>query len=99
MEFLERIEKDRNSRVVTGKSELLEPGELLVRDAAGAAARERLRTTVPGMEDYTGAPRSLAFSLATAEKLIDFKPIDVVDRISPRAILYIAAERGHHLPL
>ena len=98
MEFLERIEKDRNSRVVTGKSELLEPGELLVRDAAGAAARERLRTTVPGMEDYTGAPRSLAFSLATAEKLIDFKPIDVVDRISPRAILYIAAERDTICP-
>lgn len=98
VEFLERIENDRSSRVVTGKSELLEPGELLVRDAAGVAARERLRATVPEMEDYVGAPPSLAFSLSTAEKLIDFHPIDVVDRISPRAMLYIAAQRDTICP-
>jgi len=40
------------------------------------------------MENYT----STDYSLATAEKLIEFRPMDVVERISPRAIMYIAAE-------
>lgn len=43
---------------------------------------------IPGMENY----QSTDYSLATAEKLLEFKPIDVVERISPRAIMYIAAE-------
>jgi fermentation-respiration switch protein FrsA (DUF1100 family) len=43
---------------------------------------------IPEMENY----KSTSYSLATAEKLLDFKPISVVERISPRAIMYIAAE-------
>ena len=36
--------------------------------------------------------RDSFYSLATAEKLLDFKPISVVAGIAPRAIMYIAAE-------
>ena len=32
------------------------------------------------------------YSLATAEKLLACKPVDAVERISPRAIMFIAAE-------
>ena len=32
------------------------------------------------------------YSLATAEKLLEFKPVEVVEQISPRAIMFIAAE-------
>jgi len=55
---------------------------------ATAAARQKVMDQIPEMESY----KSTDYSLATAEKLLEFSPIDVVDRISPRAILYIAAE-------
>ena len=51
-------------------------------------------SNIPGMANYAGTP----YSLATAEKLLEFSPADVVDCISPRAILYIAAERDTTTP-
>ena len=88
LELLRGIQQDRQSRVLTGKSELLAPGEILVGDPSAAEKRQEVIGKVPGMANA----KSTAYSLATAEKLLEFKPIDVVDRISPRAILYIAAE-------
>ena len=88
LQFLDRIEQDKKSRVVTGKSEVLPLGEILTGDPATAEARERIRVTVPGMED----PKGVSYSLASVEKLLEFNPVDVVDRISPRAMLYIVAE-------
>jgi pimeloyl-ACP methyl ester carboxylesterase len=87
--LLDRIDRDGKSRVLTGKSELMAPGEILVGDPSSAKERERLIGEIPGMEGF----KSTAYSLATAAKLREFKPVDVVDRISPRAMLYIAAER------
>ena len=60
----------------------------MVGDPATSAARQKVMDQIPEMENYI----STDYSLATAEKLLEFKPIDVVDRISPRAIMYIAAE-------
>ena len=95
LELLDRIDKDRRSRVATGKSELLQPGEILVGDPSSQPAREKLIKNIPRMESYSGT----VYSLATAEKILEFKPMDVVDRISPRAILYIAAERDTITPV
>ena len=95
LELLSRIEQDRKSRVLTGKSELLAPGEILVADPAAAEKRQAVIAKIPGMEE----PKGTEYSLATAEKLLEFKPIDVVDRISPRAILYIAAELDTTTPV
>ena len=95
LKVLDDIAEDRKSRVLTGKSRLLEPGEILVGgDPAAEAARDELRSKIPGMENFKGTP----YSLATAEKLLEFKPMDVVDRISPRAILYIVAEKDTVTP-
>jgi dipeptidyl aminopeptidase/acylaminoacyl peptidase len=88
LDLLKRIERDRKSRVLTGKSELLTAGEILMADPATAAEREEVVSNIPRMEEY----QSTAYSLATAEMLLKFKPADVVDRIAPRAILYVAAE-------
>lgn len=88
LHFLDRIEQDKRSRVVTGKSEVVPLGEIMPGDPATAEARERVRVNVPGMEE----PKGVSYSLASVEKLLEFNPIDVVHRISPRAMLYIVAE-------
>ena len=94
LDLLQRIEDDRKSRVNTGKSELMGPGAILVGDPSTAAAREEVMSRIPGMESY----KSTDYSLATAEQLLRFKPVEAVDRISPRAILYIAAEQDAVTP-
>ena len=94
LDLLKRIDQDRRSRVLTGKSELLAPGEILMADPSTAAEREAVMSKIPGMEEY----QSTAYSLATAERLLEFKPVDVVHRISPRSILYIAAEQDAVTP-
>ncbi|MDP6707250.1 MAG: alpha/beta fold hydrolase [Alphaproteobacteria bacterium] len=89
LDLLRRIDADRKTRVVTGKSELMGPlGGILVGDPATAAAREAVVKTIPEMESGI----STDYSLATAEKLLEFKPVEVVARIAPRAIMFIAAE-------
>jgi len=88
LELLKQVENDRKTRIETGKSEMVSGGGILVGDPATADARQKVMNQIPEMENY----QSTAYSLATAEKLLEFQPISVVDRISPRAIMYIAAE-------
>ena len=89
LDLLRRIDEDRKVRMETGSSELMgRIGGILVGDPTTDAARQEVMSQIPGMENYT----STDYSLATAEKLIEFRPMDVVERISPRAIMYIAAE-------
>ena len=92
-ELLERIDVDRKSRVLTGKSEIFTQAPGM--DPHVDEARHMLNTTVPGMEGFISTP----YSLATVEKDLEFRPIDVVDRISPRAIFYIAAEKDTLCPV
>ena len=88
-QLVARMDQDRKSRVLTGQSELMGPGENVPREAAVVERRQKMVRKIPGMESYSGT----RFSLATAQKTREFKPIDVVERISPRAILYIAGEK------
>ena len=90
LEFRDRVAEDRKSRVLTGKSGLLELGEILVRDPSSkdGAVRERILGKIPNMQGFKPTP----VSLASADKILEFRPIDVVDLISPRAMLYIVAE-------
>lgn len=89
LELLQRIDGDRKGRIESGVSELMgSMGGILVANPGMDAARKTLMSTVPEMEDYT----STDYSLATAEKLLEFKPVEVVERISSRAMMYIAAE-------
>lgn len=94
LEFRERIARDRQSRVSTGKSELVPGHEILIPDPTTVQARERIRRSIPHMADY----QLSRFSLASAEKILEFKPVEVVDRIAPRAILFITAEKDAITP-
>ena len=78
-----RIEKDRERRVLTGKSEYVDTYEILVPTPAeekfysGGGAIASLKTELP---------------LETAEDILSYKPEAVVHQIAPRPLLIIGAE-------
>ena len=92
--LLDRIEEDKRTRVVTGKSAPMSLEDFLLVDPATDELGKRVLGQIPGMDAVTLTP----YSLATAEKLLEFKPKDVVDQISPRSILYIVAGKDTICP-
>ncbi|HVY20281.1 MAG TPA: alpha/beta fold hydrolase [Bauldia sp.] len=84
--FLKRLEADRRQRVLTGKSEIVQPNEIHIPDRVAAKARDQKWEEFRKKSGYDGYP------LETAEALIEFKPELVIDRISPRPLMLIAME-------
>lgn len=89
-EFLERLAADRRRRVLTGQSELVAP-----RDGIMVPTPERRTTSVKGDVDARIPP---LVQLASAEAILAYRPIDVVDRIAPRGLLIIAVENDATTP-
>jgi pimeloyl-ACP methyl ester carboxylesterase len=89
-----RIDADRRQRVLTGKSQLVEPSELFAADPQTAAARARVVAGPPGMD-----VRTAAVTLESVERILEFRPGGVVERIAPRPALFIAAERDVVTPV
>lgn len=81
--FLTRLREDRARRVLTGESEVVHPNEIHIPDRAASEARDRQWNEFIAKSGYRGYP------LETAEAVVEFKPESVVDRISPRAALFI----------
>jgi hypothetical protein len=79
LEFCRRIEQNRLRRVLTNEDELVDPIEDLM-----VATPERRAAGMP-------TPGSV-FHLSAAEELLRFRPIDVVDKIAPRALLLACVE-------
>ncbi len=90
LEFLERIRIDRLERARSGKGELVAP-----RDGIMVPTPERQTTTIKADVDER-VPREVA--LASAEAIFEYRPIDVVDRISPRAAMFICVENDATTP-
>ena len=89
VELQETLAEDRKSRVVTGKSKVVPADQIRPGNPAYAEKTRSMYREIPRMDNFERP----AHSLASVERTIEFKPIEVVDRISPRAILYIAAEK------
>jgi fermentation-respiration switch protein FrsA (DUF1100 family) len=67
------------------------PYEIMVRDPATEAIHAERQKRFPG---------SVAdIALESGEAILDYAPEDVVDRIAPRAILWIHAERDELVPV
>jgi pimeloyl-ACP methyl ester carboxylesterase len=64
--FVERLRRDRESRVLTGVSEEIDPDEILLRDEEARAWRAEMETAYPHMAFRT--------TLESAEKIIEFEP-------------------------
>jgi fermentation-respiration switch protein FrsA (DUF1100 family) len=85
------LEEDRRQRVLTGEGQKLDPLELSLRDPQSRAFLPQALEAVPHMQ--------CELSWETAEKTMEFKPIDVVDQIAPRALLLIGAEKDSICPI
>ena len=90
LEFLQRVEEDRRRRAATGEGELVAP-----RDGIMVPTPERRTTTVKSDVD-SRVPERVA--LASAAAIFAYRPIDYVDRISPRAAMFICVERDATTP-
>jgi dipeptidyl aminopeptidase/acylaminoacyl peptidase len=91
MDLMRKLAEDRRRRVLEGVGERVAPLEML-RDAQTRAFTEQAFKNAP--------PRRMAdLSWDTIEKAFDYRPIDVVDRISPRPLLLIGARDDAPCPI
>jgi uncharacterized protein len=90
LEFLARLEADRRARVTSGTGERVAP-----RDGIMIPTPERRTTTVKSDVDAR-IPDEV--ELASAEAIFAYRPVDVVDRIAPRALMLICVEHDATTP-
>lgn len=90
LDFLARIREDARTRAATGQGELVPPREGIM-----VPTPERRATTIKS--DVDDKVPSLV-QLASAEAIFAYKPIEVVDRIAPRALMIIAVENDATTP-
>lgn len=94
LEFKEWVARDRQAQVKTGRSEMVSGRDILLPDPNSYGEEEEVRKGIPNMENF----QLSNFSLASMERVLEFKPVEVVDRISPRAIMFISAEKDTTTP-
>ena len=88
--FLRRLEEDRKRRALTGESLAVSPYEIMVRDPATEAVHaERARRFGAVAADV---------ALESAEEIIEYAPEDVVEKIAPRAVLFIHSGADELVP-
>jgi uncharacterized protein len=90
LDFLERIRQERLRAAASGEVVMVPPREGIM-----VPTPERRATTVKSDVDDR-IPKSV--QLASAEAIFAYQPIDVVDRIAPRALMLIAVERDATTP-
>lgn len=91
VELARDLEEDRRRRVLAGEGQKVDPLELALRDPQSRAFLPEALKTFPQLR--------CELSWETAEKTMEYKPIDMVDRISPRALLLIGAEKDTICPI
>lgn len=89
-DFLKRLEEDRITRVMTGKSQYVDRDEVMIPDPETAQFHAESLKAKP---DY-----KTRLPLESAEAIMEFQPENVVDRISPRAALFIFADNDTLTP-
>lgn len=89
VEFCERLERDRRSELVSGVSEEVDPDEILVRDPESVEWNVWLKDHYPSRTGFK-------LSLASARALLEFRPLDVADRV--RGLLMITVDHDTLTP-
>ena len=90
VDMLTRSRKDREQRVITGKSELADRSEILLADRQSAALAAAARKNNPNAIN--------TLPLEYIDETLQFHPEWVVDRIAPRPILFIATDDDRLVP-
>jgi dienelactone hydrolase len=83
LDWLKELEEDRKERVLTGKSRAVHPLEIMIPPPESEEA---------WAESYKRYPEraNIRIPLECAEAILEFKPEEVVHKISPRPILFIS---------
>jgi uncharacterized protein len=81
-ELLHKVAEDRRRRAVEGTGARLDPLDALNSDQTRGFLGAALKNV---------APSKIDISWETIEKTLEYKPIDIIDRIAPRALLLIGA--------
>ena len=90
LELLAALREDRTKRVTTGEATMVPPREGIM-----VPTPERKTTTIKSDVD---ARIPALVQLASAEAVFAYRPIDVADRIAPRALMLIAVENDATTP-
>lgn len=88
-ELLDRLRADRDQRALSGKSGRMRVIDL-ISDPATRGFVLAAAETDPSIITY--------LTMESAEAAMEYRPIDVVHRIAPRALMLIAAERDEICP-
>ena len=94
LEWLQVLDKDRVERVLTGKSRIVELTDIIPPDPA--AKREATKMAEAFSELKVA---KMLLSLESAEAIGNYRPETMVDRISPRAAMWICAGNDTLLPI
>jgi dipeptidyl aminopeptidase/acylaminoacyl peptidase len=81
-ELLRKVAADRRRRAVEGTGDRLSPLDALNSGQTNAFLGDSLKGVAPSRIDI---------SWETIEKTLEYRPLDIVDRIAPRALLLIGA--------
>ena len=89
-DLLERSRTDRIKRVMTGKSDMVERGEILLPDRQSAALAAAQRANNPNAV--------MTIPVEYIDDTLGFNPEWVVDKISPRPVLFITSDQDRLVP-
>ena len=95
-EFLCRIEADRTKRVLTGSSERVRFGEVVIGSPKAKEGRQRIIAEIaPASPPY----RTADVTLQTAERILEYRPEQFVAQLAPRPLLIIHGAEDDLAPL
>lgn len=95
-EFLRRIEDDRTKRVMTGSSEVVRFGEILIGSPMAKEGRRRIVEEIAPTSPPYHTPDA---TLQTAERILEYRPEEVVARLSPRPLLIMHGDADDLTPI
>lgn len=91
VELMRKLAEDRRRRAINGVGERVDPIDLALRSSQSRNFLPQALKAVPEMK--------CDLSWETVEKTLEYKPIEVIHRISPRALLLIGARDDNVCPI
>jgi pimeloyl-ACP methyl ester carboxylesterase len=91
VDFQKRLAADRSRRVHSGQSEPVDPLEIVLPDPESQAFLETVWQEFPQMK--------CELPLETAERLIEYSPETLIERIAPRPVLLIHGDNDCLVPI
>lgn len=92
--FEERLAEDRARRVMGEKSKLVDMSEVTVRDPVTVEYARKQQELHP---EFKG--RRMEFTMESVEAMAEFRAVDYVSRISPRAAMWVVASKDTLVPI